>query len=217
MPAFRPLRVFGELTSSSTNLGFYTFQSMDDIPEQPGCYAWMLPLWIFHQELDPFLESVTNLLNREKSTAKLTFNWDSVALNAVRKTDSDATEGKTTTWNTLVHTEEGRRSLQQALLEASIFLPPLYVGRTDNLKRRYLEHTQPTNREVNDFHSRLQQRIEDLGLKLSPSDLLFVSLVIRSPSRHKDSSIQEEVTETDFTALIEWILMRACRPALSKR
>ena len=176
----------------------------------------MLPLWIYDEHFGPFLSLISNILHYESSpqvALQIPFKWDSIDLRAERDTDARATEAKAATWQTLLQDTHARRALQQTLLEASLFLPPLYVGMTSNLRRRYIEHTHPVASEQNVFHSRLLQCLQSFALKLSPDDLLFVSL--RTPSVL--SYANGAVSGREFNALVEQILIQTCRPALCER
>ena len=176
----------------------------------------MLPLWIYRDNLSQFLALVTSILSYETNpdvSVRIPFKWESIAVTAAKKTDAHATEPKIATWNKLLENPSDRRAIQQTLLEASLFLPPLYVGMTNNLKRRYIDHTDPPDPRKNVFHNRLQQCLDSLELKLSANDLLFVSLTTPSTLSYADG----DVTEKEFNELVEQILMQSCRPTLSER
>lgn len=176
----------------------------------------MLPFWIYRNDLGALLNVVTRILNYEAKPGvalQIPFKWDSVALHATKSTETHATDSKTATWDALLQDTAARQALQQTLLEASLFLPPLYVGMTNNLRRRYLDHTQPTDQQSNVFHTRLQQCMDALALKISTDDLLFVSL--RTPSI--SSYVNGTITDREFNALVEQVLIQTCRPALCER
>lgn len=216
MPVFRPLGVFASLTKASSRLGFHTVQTSDSIPEQPGCYAWMLPLWIYRNDLQSCVRLISSMVDYEQASsvsADLPFKWETLALAATKEHRSQITAAKDATWNTLLEDPDGRQALQQILLEASLFLPPLYVGMTNNLKRRYLEHTNPSRTSGNSFRRRLEECVKALDVKLATDDLLFVTLTTPTASSYANGA----VTGYDFNALVEQILMQICRPALSER
>ena len=91
-------------------------------------------------------------------------------------------------------------------------MPPLYVGRTKNLQQRYFQHTARTGHSKNDFHSRFAEWAKELGLALSVSDLLFVSLRTRDDLNR---AFDEVAHNDDVEFLIEQILMQFCRPSFS--
>lgn len=87
-------------------------------------------------------------------------------------------------------------------------MPPLYVGRTDNLQRRYTEHVKG-NRERNDFNARFSSRAESLGVKAAVSDLLFACI--------RTGSTEAQPTNPNATQLIEHMLLRFWQPPYSIR
>ena len=209
--------MFRRLTSSSSRLGFYTKESKSMIPETPGCYAWLLPLWLYREDLDVLTKIVCAMLDYEIEPTKrvdVAFTWHTVGLNVSRiakhKTRTTTTQA---TWKELMKNEKTRRALQQTLLEASLLMPPLYVGRTNNLKQRYLQHAEDRASEQNDFHSRFTNYAERLGLKISVTDLIFFCIETPIELRSYFGKSDQNVSNL----LIEHMLMSFCRPPFSIR
>ena len=92
-------------------------------------------------------------------------------------------------------------------------MPPLYVGRTNNLKQRYLQHAQPVDPNRNSFHSRFTECVTKLELKISVNDLLFVC--ITTPNELRKALGDSDESEPNL--LIEQIMMQFCRPPFSLR
>ena len=208
--------IYRDLNAGGSRLAFYTSESREAIPERSGCYAWILPLWIYRNDLCRLLDVVGKLLSYEPSPeANLVapFAWQNVFLTVHPESASRPTEAKTDVWDRLIADPAGRQALQRTLLEASLFLPPLYVGVTDNLKRRYLEHTGRVNPQKNAFNKRLSTYADVLGLKVSVHDLVFVS--ITTPTNA--GSLPETVSERQYNELVEQVLMQICRPPFSER
>ena len=204
------LTLFRGLTSEWSRLGFYTSESRDRIPELPGCYAWFLPLWCYDHDLDQLIRLVRGVLDYEQDPEQETevrFNWDAVRLRVTRESTKDVASSARETWNHLMSNENDRDWLQEILLEASLFMPPLYVGRSRNLRKRYTQHVEG-NQPDNNFHSRFSECEARLQLDIRVSDLLFVSIVTRK---------ENEVVRDDVEALVEQILMQFCRPVFSLR
>ena len=134
------------------------------------------------------------------------FTWESVNLRVRRDAAFQATDDIRATWNNIFTAEPTRQALQQILLEASLLMPPLYVGRTGNLKRRYLEHTAGST-----FHSRFTDHVAKLGLKIGVSDLLFVCI----NTEQGLDKVLGGVAQNDLDKLIERVLMQFCRPPFS--
>jgi hypothetical protein len=208
------LDVFRSLTASDSRLGFYTKGTRDRIPEIPGCYAWFVPLWIYREDFDELTRIVDYLIDYEQEPVKevqVPFTWESVTLRVRRSTKSTSRERSRATWAQVLGNPAARDALQQTLMEASLFMPPLYVGRTNNLKQRYLQHTKASEPQKNVFFSRFQECVERLRLKISVGDLIFAC--IETPSAMRD--LLGDSDESDSNQLIEHLLMQFCRPPFS--
>lgn len=209
------LDVFRSLTGVDSRLGFYTSESSDRIPEIPGCYAWFLPLWIYRDDVDKMMKFVGDLLNYEKNQERqldARFTWDSVKLRLHRNVDVQISNQNRATWRKVINDIGMKNALQQVLIEASLLMPPLYVGRTNNLKRRYLEHTS-RDFDTGTFNSRFSEYVKALDYKIMVSDLLFVSI----RTSEKLNIVFKEFGENEINALIEQILLLSCRPPFSMR
>ena len=212
----RHLNVFRSLTSAEGRLGFYTKETRNKIPEFPGCYAWFLPLWLYRNDLDDLMQVVSELLSYDRVSEKEVyahFTWESVKLRVRRCSEIRSTDGVRPTWQRILADDEAREALQQALMEATLLMPPLYVGRTNNLKRRYLQHTEREGSERNDFRSRFREQADKLELKVGVNDLLFVC--VQTPKEL--SRVFANFEEDEINGLFEQILMHFCRPPFSLR
>ena len=210
----RHLDVFRNLTSVDNRLAFYTKESKSEIPESPGCYAWVLPLWLYDEDLDNLLKMVCDLYSYdqiEKRKLNANFTWESVHLDISRGTEAKARDEMRSLWGQVMSDEEARNALQMALMEATLLMPPLYVGRTKDLSRRYIEHTSTSASDRNSFGNRFRTFTTQRRIKLSVSDLLFVCIKTEAKN-FTDASI---IDDTKFNQLIEQILMRFCRPPFS--
>jgi len=202
---------------ADSRLGLYTKETSGRIPEFPGCYAWLLPLWLYREDIDELMRIVGGLLGYDKEPEQVveaSFTWESVKLRVRRFSKDRPREGLRATWKHLLADESAKEALQQTFLEASLLMPPLYVGRTGNLKRRYLQHVKGSY-EKNDFHSRFTGHVKKLQLKISVSDLLFAC--IRTPKELSHAFAKHEGEEKDLNGLIEQILMQFCRPPFNLR
>lgn len=209
----RPLRVFRDLTSVDGRLGFYTQETKEFIPEQPGCYAWFLPLWIYQTDMVSLMATVNDLYGYEQDPEKelnADFNWHSINVRVnSRRTVTQISADLRDTWNRIVSDDEAKSALQQLLLEASLFMPPLYVGRTTNLKGRYLQHL--TDKGKNDFHSRFTECVARSNVTLEVGDLLFVCV------RTHDELGRKLEQFHNVELLVEQMLMQFCSPPFSLR
>ena len=182
------------------------------IPEQPGCYAWFLPLWIYQSDLNKLMKAVGEIYRYEQEPEKVlnaNFTWHSVNLRvrshaAVRPALGELSE----TWDQILADDESKAALEQLLLEASLLMPPLYVGRTANLRVRYQQHLAKTKGK-NDFHTRFSECIAESDLDLKISDLLFVCVKTHDELKKRLDSFD------NVELLVEQILMQFCRPPFS--
>lgn len=207
--------IFRDLTVPDGRLGFYTKEFFDWIPETGGCYAWFLPLWIYRTNLGDLVNSVSALFNYGNETEKeveANFTWESIKMRVRRTFRMRHTQRIDTSWNQALKDSTARYMLQQTLLSASLLMPPLYVGKTTNLKRRYVQHTEGRG-DGNLFHSRFADCVRHLGLKISVSDLLFVC--IKTPAEL--TKVLRAAGVTNPEDMIEQILMGFCRPPFSLR
>lgn len=213
----RYFNIFRELSMGGGRMGFFTKETSDQIPEVDGCYAWMLPLWIYRDDLDELLAVVTEMLCYDPSPEKeldANFNWDRVNLRVRRSVTHHSTPRNTSeTWRGLISENRSREALQHILLEASLLMPPLYVGKTDNLKRRYLQHVQGNKQQNNDFHTRFTQCTVNAGLAIEVSDLLFVC--IKTPTEIRNAFNARQQEHLELNELVERIMMQLCRPPFS--
>ena len=209
----RPVNIFRDLTTADGRLGFYTNESRDWIPEAGGCYAWFLPLWIYRTDLADLIKVVSKLLNYDNETEKevqAKFTWESITMRVRRTFRSHHTQRINTAWNQAMKNQSARELLQHTLLASSLLMPPLYVGKTSNLKQRYIQHTEGRG-DGNIFHSRFADCVARLRIHISISDLLYVC--IKTPTELTDVLNAAGIAKPED--MIEQILMSFCRPPFS--
>ena len=208
-------RTFRELTSVDGRLGFYTKETRGQIPEIGGCYAWFLPLWFYRTDLDELIRLVSAILHYDHQSEKdieAQFTWESIKLRVRRASRVRETQRIDEVWKQALEDDSARQMLQQTMLEASLLMPPLYVGRATNLRQRYVQHTEGYG-DGNIFHSRFAECVDRLRLSISVSDLLFVC--VKTPKGL--TAVLRDAGISDPEELIEQILMRFCRPPFSIR
>jgi len=200
-------------------------RTREDIPSVGGCYAWFLPLWILREDLEGLLEVMNRLFRYEpepEQALDASFNWETVGLTVRRSTEASGLgPDSVETWKALISNPETRLALERILLEASLLMPPLYVGRTNSLWRRYTEHVNGRARDRGGFYSRFRQCLKALDLQeeLEVRDLLFVCITTEPGSGlvHPSDELRDVMNEPKVTSLIEGILMQICRPPFSNR
>lgn len=198
-------------------IGFFTKETSALIPERPGCYAWFLPLWVYTQDLSALLRLVEKVLLYDPDTGALserriplTLNWDVIHLELRRLCAAEATQRLQEQWSQVMALPDVRTVFERSLMEASIFMPPLYVGKADNLRERYEQHVEGTSVRLNTFHHRFTEFARQNDMVLSLSDLLFVC--VETPL--DDNRLLREL---GLNELLEQLLMRLCRPPFSMR
>lgn len=220
------LDLFRDLGSANGRLTFHTQKTAQWISEGPGCYAWFLPLWLYSEDLPGLkriLRAVHTWDNQSEVNAAADFTWDQVTFRVGREPRILDEERFQRVWNRVVATPEGKRALQRLLLESSPLMPPLYIGRTRNLRRRYHDHVKGSGESANDFHARFDRCVRDINsagpdFDIAVSDLLFACLETSTADRDALRRLFPDHTgEQDLNALIEHLLMEPCRPPFSLR
>jgi hypothetical protein len=196
-------------------IGFFTKETKSEIPEAPGCYAWFIPLWIYSEDLRQLVRHLTRVLLYEpidggKREHIMKFNWDAVSVQVEKVPNVAVTDAKEAEWRRIMGDQQLRAAFEQALMEASLLMPPLYVGKADNLRVRYTQHVDGVGPQANVFHNRFTTFARSVGLPLTVSDLLFVCI-------KTDPETDRALRDANVNELLEHILMQLCRPPFSMR
>ncbi len=208
------LNSFADLTAAGSRLGFFTLQNCEDIPRGPGCYGWFVPLWLLQDTLPDFLNTYGRVLTHEPSQPPeldAGFTWDAVRVRVRRSFDPALPSFAEPLWNRLRELPAASTALQQILLQSSILIPPLYVGKTQNLHQRYTRHT---TKNGSGFHRRFRQFAAHAKLPLQVVDLLFVCI---STADHDETVQASGASEKQINDLLEEILKSLCRPPFSRQ
>lgn len=199
-------------------VGFHTSETAQTIPEKPGIYAWFLPLHIFSDDLDSWIKMMQEVyLYDTDSTGKASaevehkFHWDILKIHLEKHPHKKVGEAMRVEWNKILKNKEQRRAFEHVLMEASVLMPPLYVGKTDNLKLRYEQHVEGSGREIDSFHSRFVEYAQKNNIPLMINDLLFVCIETDSQSTKALYSSKNE----KLNWLLEQVMMRVARPPFS--
>lgn len=224
----RKLLLFNQWARPTGQLHIFTRLTSDEIPSAGGCYAWFLPLWILHDDLGVLLEVVNRIFRYEQDPERkleASFTWERVGLRVNRGAAVSPQPASVDTWNRLLDEHRCRSALERVLLEASLLMPPLYVGRAKDFSARYNQHVRGGG-EKNTFHNRFRECLRSLGREMNDSrlealevkDLLFVCV---TDALKGDSGDQETEPDRSLLArpevedLVEEILMTICRPPFS--
>jgi hypothetical protein len=201
-----------------SEISVFTKETAFDIPEGSGIYGWFIPLWIMDDDLSHYISLINKfyLYDPEKCdipTQKMdcSFNWESieVALKKGASPKSRPTLTSVNMWNEVMAGNDKKRKdlIAESLMKASLFMPPLYVGKANNLSIRYQQHVNGATENENTFHKRFTNYARAVNLDFTVSDLLFVCIKITDDL---SSSIKNKDNE-----LVEQIVMRLCRPTFS--
>jgi len=204
-------------------VGFFYEANFEDVPSSPGVYAWFYPLRVLSREpeaLQRVVEEVQALLNYDSGVrgppskeAILEFSWWNYSILAGRRPNIlQLPDTLQQAWNAIVKNEEQFSEFQRTLLRASIFMPPLYVGKTDNLNTRCQQHLRGGAGQ-NDFHDRFENNAHQLGLRLrSVRQLVFSCVRTGPPVEQRLSQPATRVHE-----LVERVMNGICAPPYGKR
>ena len=209
--------VFRDLTK---HIGVFWEDTFDQVPDEPGIYAWYYPLRIVSLELDMLLRELTSVFNFD-STVKgpvawqsdVTLCWRTVHLEAREAARHQGLSGALTDrWNSLVNHEAAFATFRQHLLAASILLPPLYIGKAERLQTRCFQHIRGNN--DNGFHSRFETFAKANSLA-SPrvEKLIFACVRVAKATAQQP----EESPEGSTARLLESILQLAGCPPYGMR
>lgn len=202
----------------SSRIGFYTKETSHQIPETAGTYGWFVPLWMYSTDLDELLGLVRTLLNYEPKVESegppnvvAEFNWVNVSLEVDKRPEEAITDSVRTAWQEMLDNEKAREGFQRAMMEATIFLPPLYVGKTDNLRVRYRQHISrrsSSGSATGSFRARFNHFVDKANIGLEPDDLLFVCI-------QTNAETSERFRAYGLNQLLEKLLMRLASPPFS--
>lgn len=197
-------------------IGFYTKETVHKIPETPGCYAWFLPLWIYSEDINELLDAMNWLLIYDPKSdgwphreVPANFNWEELNIRLQRNAKQQPDTQLKAKWDVVMGNKLQKEALSRALMEATIYTPPLYIGHTKNLKARYERHTSKHSKFYRRFEKRIAEGKENnINLSLTVKDLLF-ACIQTSHEANKDFN------DEDLRLVVEKVLMRACKPPFS--
>jgi len=202
----------------------YNFKDFENVPESPGVYAWFYPLTISSDRIEDLGVELSAILNydskaesEQKQKATLNYSWKNVEVTVEEEYHSEFKNDAKSMWKSIKDDEDVMRSLRKIMLVSSILMPPLYIGKTNNLNRRCGEHRNSSG-DKGSFHYRFEKFTDDKILKnkrqithRKVEDLIFVC--IDTKNIVQSSSIGNSV---DFEKLLEEIFKIIARPPYSR-
>lgn len=206
----------------SERIGFYTKETRHEIPEGPGIYAWFIPLWIYATDIEKYIGLINSIFLYDPSVGGkpvrnivAKYNWDVIQVRLEKGLRRTISPDIKELWNLVFSNPELREALEYSLMEATILMPPIYIGRTDNLSARYYQHVKGTQASDSSFHNRFSQFIEKSELNLDVKDLLFVCI---STDPKIDKALKKKVLgECSLNILVERLVMLLALPPFSLR
>tara|TARA_Y100001934_G_C12290293_1_gene744474 strand:+ start:129 stop:776 length:648 start_codon:yes stop_codon:yes gene_type:complete len=202
-------------------VGFYLYENREDIPSSPGMYGWFVPLWLASQDIEEFTQIINAYFDYEPGDTEVStksaivkFNWYDTKLEVSKAQRRTHVNDKVrASWEQMLQSPEDKEAFKTALMEATIFLPPLYVGKANNLRARHAQHVRSAeNSEKNSFGRRFQEFADSNPLvKLGVEDLLFVCITFDERHRSTLSS------DNNLNKLLESVLMKIICPPFSER
>ena len=115
-------------------------------------------------------------------------------------------------WLEITSSETLFPEFQQCLLKASILMPPLYVGKADNLNTRCRQHLQ-IDSDDNTFHRRFEDFARSLKLPISSVRQLVFACVRTGPPHDKEN----DITLSPVHELLEGVMKSLCGPPYGMR
>jgi len=197
-------------------IGFYTKETFETIPDGPGVYAWFYPLRIITKDPYQFIQEVNLILNYDSSVngkpskKKLVeFKWETIDLDLGINFKEPNLGNFLGIWQKAAESEAKFDQLRRIIMKASILMPPLYVGKTVQLRRRCLEHVNGNS----DFNKRYSSFAGKNKIKFDRvEDLLFVCIKTIEETKGESQTDIEDLED-----LVEAIMKNLSKPIYSEK
>lgn len=218
------------LNTLNNRFKIFTYQDRHEIPELPGTYAWFFPLYMFDDykkaqdladcyrkvfALDSLFSGTSTLTEQIHTEDRKTKSWQTVSLRTEVEISPNGRlpSACENIWNEVQANEERKKIFRDSLIAASLFMPPLYIGKSNDLLQRYTSHTLDST-----FKTRFEEFSFAHDIGLAVSDLIFCCLSLDVSS--EKVMADELVTNSDgkdMNFLLEHILMKSSLPPFSKQ
>lgn len=166
----------------SKYISVYTKRNFDEVPSNPGVYAWFYPILLPDETRDSVTKDVTTVLNYDSKTKDtpqeeidFEFSWRKTKVKVGNYPKYNHSKSLLSKWNDVISDNKSALHLEKILLVSSILMPPLYIGKANNLNERCIQHINKTD------NSSFRHRFEDFTNKnqlytQEVKDLIFVCI-----------------------------------------
>jgi len=198
----------------SSYIKVYTDKNFDDVPSSPGIYAWYYPIKLpSTMKIDDLAEELSSILNydsklkgKQKKSGEIEFNWKKIEVNLKEKNKNKFPPKAHSQWEELKKNTKLVNDLEKMMLVGSILMPPLYIGKTNNLNIRCRQHRSDQDINENNFHNRFEtftkyQKLENQQefLTQNVEDLIFVCIKTDTLESNQDNQTEsKELLEEIF-------------------
>jgi hypothetical protein len=201
-----------------SEVGFYYRGNFEDVPCDPGVYAWFYPLRLLSRQehaIDELVNQMQTLLSydansgeREEVLLEAKLSWWKWSATARRRAkEFQISDSLRNVWKETRADGERFKVFQEAVLKSSIFMPPLYVGKADDLSVRCDQHRRSSGTKF-DFHKRFVEFAKKNKFPIDSVDNLIFACI-------KTESVRDEVSQSH--SLIEELLKHICTPPYGVR
>jgi hypothetical protein len=209
----------------SKYINIYTSRNFDDVPSGSGVYAWFYPIELPSMDIGDLAVELSSILNYDSklkdepsSHTKIPFNWKDTEVSVTEVPHSNIPSHAHSKWDKISKDKESLLHLRKIMLVSSILMPPLYIGKTNNLLRRCNEH-RGSSVDKNGFHNRFEEYTKNKKLvngkgfnSKTVEDLIFVCIKTDFNEKHKD--LEEDGR---FEDLLEEILKIIAKPPYGEK
>ena len=209
-----------ELLTLNDKIKYYTFETFNSIPAEPGVYAWFYPLRLKTRELSDFIEEINLILNfcdsekfKTKPQAEVNLGWRNYLIETKFK-NIDSKAGFLKEWENLfieaskTGNHKAIEEIKKIIFISSVFMPPLYIGKATNLHDRCQQHVEGSSNNCNIFHNRFREFTKQKNMSCrNIEDLIFACI----------STKKFDIEDGKYENLIERILMNLVKPVFSIR
>lgn len=207
--------------------------NFDLLPSLPGVYSWFFPLVVYNEDtLESFFSRVEYVLKYRNYNYASNENLSYEEMQ-IQKFENIFAFGKTeiykkdfllklkeeyaSSWESLRIDEVAWKNFKNQLLDASIYLKPLYIGKADNLRNRINQHI--NYRTTNSFGFRFEQYIKKMPPFLGLNNKNMSGLVgsVNVNDLHLSVLPFKDELKSENNKLIEKLLQHLIQPNFSER